>query len=341
MTDANRMDFAVDTDRPMDRLYPRLRDELGHRHPDLWAKVYPRAYRDAGDWTSPKVPATMLGHAVQAARVQGDLAALPPSTRQLYLQACMCAERMMPTYFVARPLVEAVMRTNPPPDLRWEDLPLPHEALTLMLPSGTLRHEREGEIGAITLARVPVAQPLRFPAIGAPQVKLPATVLIATGCAHEWPTMPIYDLTLNAGTTPTIGSVEEIHAGTDTTFDAEGNIVAQPTTLADAQVAQSLMSLALRIVLVMSARPELVEPGVQTGAQKKRGGALTYWTPTVVGRTYRTRIDAGLPPVGSHASPRLHWRRGHYAAQPYGPQWSKRKIIWREPTIVGDVPPAP
>jgi hypothetical protein len=145
--------------------------------------------------------------------------------------------------------------------------------------------------------------------------------------------MPVYDLTLSAATAPTLAGIPEIVTGTNVVPDAAEGLRHEPTSVEDARMSQTLMSLALRVALVMSARPELVEAGVQTGKQTKRATGLTYWTPTIVGRAYRARIETGEP-HGTHASPRLHWRRGHYAAQPYGPGFSLRKIIWREPTLV-------
>jgi len=38
---------------------------------------------------------------------------------------------------------------------------------------------------------------------------------------------------------------------------------------------------------------------------------------------------------GTHASPRLHWRRGHVRRQPYGTGRGQRKLIWIEPVLVG------
>ena len=90
----NRMDFAEEPGRSV---YPLLREELGRQHPALWARVYPRAYRDAGDYHSPKIPATMLGHAVQAARL-APWDVLPPSTRQLYYAAARCAVSAPPVH---------------------------------------------------------------------------------------------------------------------------------------------------------------------------------------------------------------------------------------------------
>ena len=60
------------------------------------------------------------------------------------------------------------------------------------------------------------------------------------------------------------------------------------------------------------------------------------WSPNLIGRCYRTlRDERG---GGIHASPRVHWRRGHVRSQPHGQRRSLRKAIWIEPVLVGVQP---
>src|SRR5690606_6960709 len=133
--------------------------------------------------------------------------------------------------------------TTPPDDLAWADLPLPHEGLSLMLPRGALRHPREGDIGAIVLARVPALTPITFPAVGAPTRRLSDDILVAAACTHESATCPAYDCTLSAATHPRLGDLAEVTAGTHTR--ATG--AAEPMVVDDTQTAQSLLSLAIRL----------------------------------------------------------------------------------------------
>ena len=44
--------------------------------------------------------------------------------------------------------------------------------------------------------------------------------------------------------------------------------------------------------------------------------------------------EPGTPGEGTHASPKPHWRRGHWAQQPHGPNHSLRKPILRPPVFV-------
>ena len=70
-----------------------------------------------------------------------------------------------------------------------------------------------------------------------------------------------------------------------------------------------------------------------------------FWSPNVIGAKYKfkrevpTIVDGkfvtGQRATGTHASPRLHWRRGHYRNQAFGHQRKERKTIWIEPCLIG------
>lgn len=47
---------------------------------------------------------------------------------------------------------------------------------------------------------------------------------------------------------------------------------------------------------------------------------------------YRIKREHGVP-EGTHASPVMHWRRGHYRRQRYGPGNSQFKTIVIEPVL--------
>ena len=83
------------------------------------------------------------------------------------------------------------------------------------------------------------------------------------------------------------------------------------------------------VLLVMLERPQIVTSGGFTGKRTKGGGE--FWTPNIIGRTYRL---AGHPGEGGGVSPRMHWRRGHWRAQAWGERHLLRKVIWIEPTLV-------
>jgi len=88
--------------------------------------------------------------------------------------------------------------------------------------------------------------------------------------------------------------------------------------------------------MVMSARPELVERGGLARPAKK--GKPELWSPNFLGKSYRIRHDAAAS--GAHASPRLHWRRGHWRHQAVGPREAPgHKLLWIEPVLVSAAAP--
>ena len=57
--------------------------------------------------------------------------------------------------------------------------------------------------------------------------------------------------------------------------------------------------------------------------------------PRVIGEGYKPKIIRNYESTGTHASPRTHWRSGHWRQQPYGKKDDpKLKTIWLEPVLV-------
>jgi hypothetical protein len=96
----------------------------------------------------------------------------------------------------------------------------------------------------------------------------------------------------------------------------------------DQSLLQSAISLTVGVLLVMLERPQMVAHGSFTGKRAKSGAE--FWAPNIIGKRYRVESDLSHHGV----SPRMHWRRGHWRAQPYGERHLLRKLIWIEPTVV-------
>ena len=108
---------------------------------------------------------------------------------------------------------------------------------------------------------------------------------------------------------------------------------------ADRIATDRVSSLMLKLLVVLNTRPTLVQYGHCERPQRlKRGRVKQHelWAPNLIGWHYQPApaADAG----GTHASPRLHWRRGHIRSQRHGPGSSHRKLIWIEPQLIGAAP---
>jgi hypothetical protein len=68
--------------------------------------------------------------------------------------------------------------------------------------------------------------------------------------------------------------------------------------------------LMLKLLLVLSTRPAYVETGALARPAKMKAGRLRYselWQPNLIERAYAPK----RAPMGTHASPTFHRRRGH------------------------------
>jgi hypothetical protein len=94
---------------------------------------------------------------------------------------------------------------------------------------------------------------------------------------------------------------------------------------------------AVNLLAMLCARPQLIETEhvlARKGKGKGRKSRPDLWHPNWVGRHYRVKTS-GTGSPGHHASPRGHWRIGHYHTVRYGKSWGKRRLAWFEPVFVG------
>lgn len=93
--------------------------------------------------------------------------------------------------------------------------------------------------------------------------------------------------------------------------------------------------LVLKILLIINSVPKLidvVEPSHSLSPKEKERKKNKFHQPLWIGLHYKIPKEHSSL---SHASPMIHWRRGHLRNQAYGPAMSLRRIIWIEPCIVG------
>jgi hypothetical protein len=116
----------------------------------------------------------------------------------------------------------------------------------------------------------------------------------------------------------------------------------------DAPFVEGVGVIVFGLFMAMNARPELVEKAQLLKRVPGKAGKpiREFWSPNIIGQKYKPkrevpRVRAGQfefrgdKERGTHASPRLHWRRGHFRQQAYGEQRRLRKVIWIEPCLIG------
>ena len=104
----------------------------------------------------------------------------------------------------------------------------------------------------------------------------------------------------------------------------------QFTRAVDKLLLQTLLYLQMKPDSVSSIPPSSHQSG---NGFRSRPDPRTPLEPIWVGKDYKPQV-LGDRHHGSHASPRLHWRRGHWKRVPVGEGRQSRKWAWIEPTLV-------
>lgn len=192
-----------------------------------------------------------------------------------------------PIFFVAPGLLEAAVMSSLPDHIDWENMPLPFQAASFILPKGGLYDSELGEVAHVDYCRVEIDDEQN-----------PKLVFIISMC----------NPTGAGGISEWLMTDDPIPSGPE-----------------------HMYAVVFNLLFAMAARPEYVESGRRFGVHKKSKSEL--WTPNIIGRKYATKRDPNAE-TGTHASPRMHWRRGHFRQQAFGIGRTEHKIIWIEPMLV-------
>lgn len=97
--------------------------------------------------------------------------------------------------------------------------------------------------------------------------------------------------------------------------------------------------LVVHVLLIMQYKPDLITTEAAShdratgfGASKAKT-SLNYFSTRWLGKFYK-RKQSKAAPIGSHASPRAHWRKGHWHNFRHGPGRKELKLKWIEPIFV-------
>ncbi|MFW6359850.1 MAG: hypothetical protein ACOC0N_11655, partial [Chroococcales cyanobacterium] len=98
-------------------------------------------------------------------------------------------------------------------------------------------------------------------------------------------------------------------------------------------------NLIVNVLLVLETCPDLMSNVTSTEtiakpkgfgiAQKQKAANIRY--PRWLGKSYKRTVNA--TPRKHHASPRTHWRRGHWRSLE-GQHWKQNKRVWIKPVLV-------
>lgn len=301
-----------------------LCDTWERQHPELWKRCYPRAYQGVGEFESPRFVALSIAAAITWLERSPQTA--PISMQHLAFIASRAFDFGLPAFFVAREFFAAINQTELPNDLRWTDAKLPHEAGLLYLPVGALRDLEGTSVNILAWMRMRAGEEIMI----GERVKCKAafggeddSFMVAAICQSE--SERAYSRAVAASQTPYIVAPTVLIPGGDGIFDL-------PITADDEVFLSHMVAVCFSLLLSIHAKPELLTPGCRAEGKKTKKAQREIWTPNVIGKNYMVKREHQ---GGNHASPRYHWRRGHFRAQRHGAGLQQVKTIWLEPMLIG------
>lgn len=339
--------FAHPSLRWGNKIYSWLEER---KHPVLQL-AYPKELRVPQGYTDPRFFTFQCYASALLMRTEPD-AATNKTLVCAYTVNNALIRYQVPTFFIGGDLLCAVAASDAPEDMPVSQLNWPAKALLLMLPMEQSKQVVNGhEVIYISMCRVASSFSTQAPFdIDLPEGgTMPARgVDIQTheGCDEY--------LMMNSIVVDRDGTPAEYHAilpitGAKVKDWLVYDIKFYPFALSphldfpfdekiDGAVAERLKQIAIQTLLAFNAAPELFErEAIIKPAKKNADGKVirrALWAPNFIGRTY-VLPRAKSSGEGHHASPRAHYRRGHFRNQRHGPGNELRKLIWLQPVFVG------
>lgn len=306
--------------------------------PSFARRFYPRKIASPTSHYSPKCAAGFLCSAYSAAHF-----AQPPNDMHLFLTciASLLGEKFVPTFFVDQALLDEARRSSADASITLADLHWPFDALLFIFPREAVS-SISGHVPFMTMCNrrqgtIYENYPIQGLSATRPRIQE----------LQNWTTMAAAhtnsDETLHFNW-PSEKSIAPVLQG-DEMLLMPGS---QPVSHEEDRLSRQLFLLGLKLILVATARPDLISEGVVL-ARKSKARPLppidpdALYSPTWLRLPSTSMADSYLArPTESNItefdrhSPRFHLRRGHFKKQPHGPAHSLRKIIWIRPTTVGE-----
>lgn len=309
--------------------------------PEVLKVAMPRRYAVPTGFLNPRFNSALLCSFFMENHVQGSATDMTVVLDRAI--AYRLFDHLVPTYFVAEPFLRAVLATEPPKDFKLTELFWPMEAMVLVLPLNFMREYVGHDIPFLLVSKLEQGEVRckALPVVEGVEVPVPKI-------AFSWQVFQNGSHFDYAGSFPLtydIASIVGTDIFTDYTLDYKKELFdriapeREPglTREQDMELANKMYSLGVKLMLAMTARPQMIETGTCVRPAKIKHGRLRseLWSPNMIGARYQVLRAKTEHQGGTHASPCLHWRRGHYRYQKYGPGLTLRKLIPIDPVLVG------
>jgi hypothetical protein len=287
-------------------------DKFAHSYPEIWRRLNTKAIDNPGSHSGFKSVAAIVAQGISA-MINGN------SDFQVFATCAAPLEKHdYPTYYVSRPLTDALKHTAPPPNMTWADVAFPYDAIIFMLPNDAIVNLNDG-------GRIPFLVVVRKP-IGEQRI-LGTNLRIGNDEERISICWPEYKVTGEFMGNVTFSPTETLKVPLEWMRSAP--LLSGQAGEGDDETASYLTALASNLLLLMTARPEMVEPGGKT-KQKRQSSGLFIQRPTWLGRKYETVYEQSDGPATGHFT-ELGWRSGFLRRQHFGAGNKQEKIIWIEP----------
>jgi hypothetical protein len=269
-------------------------------------------------------------------------------------------EHRVPIYFVDEEFARAVAATQLPDDFTFSDLHWPQDGMVVGWPPKFIREYTGRKFCYIYAANCPAGSYLPKGLERAPVIEVPEGRSKIGWFYHAWANGRPECFVSAYLTKDKIA--EGIAGYTYTDFMREEAAKVQ----ADKELTERVSALMLKLLVILNLRPSLITHGAKERPRKVKHGRdwkRELWSANFIGGGYKLVRER----QGTHASPRIHIRRGHVAWQVVGPRtpdlfvsatvlprndqggidWDKvapearekflrcHKRIWLEPLLIG------
>lgn len=248
-----------------------------------------------------------------------------------------------PTYFLEANFLEAVLATEPPTAFALNSIHLPLPEMLVCLPSNVSINYFGFLVPYIGYATAQVIEHPDKKALGFHAVLIPDD----GKPIGYYGRIPTHDIVDSIAGHPFVDHSDDINQElqkrwsvdkvTDATRHAVGTKL--PTSEEDLIITDKAFALLCKLFLVLNSAPkhlpEELNPhrtntnGTRTGRAKCKGG---LWQPVFIGASFHPTFEPNGN--GHHASPRMHWRRGHIRQQRWGKDNALVRTVWIEPVLV-------
>lgn len=335
--------------------------EVARSHLALFEKdpvfdlVSPRSYCVPNGYVSPKILGVTILSSLLASRLPPEMMTHPILHRMIL--GWELVEQDVPLYFVGRDFITDVTYSKPPLEMPMGELAFPFPAVSYALPED--------------FSRAYFGSGVVVPFISAckragGEVKPPERILQHPKLRDSWPVRgPAGELFIVSGTvffpngsavdyTACLQSQTTLGEGLSLPSDFEPHGIDvltheiflrredKDTTLEEDRLfLHGIIRLAVWLLLGTMAMPEHVEAPIAVYPPKKLGGGRMTggtWQPRWLGRKYiMDRPHQG----GTHASPRVHRKSGHFKRVRFGEKRSQVKVGYIKPYWAGKQVPEP